>query len=83
MSYETIIWKESDGVGRLTLNRPETLNAWTAQFGSELRQVIEGEAAQDFVSVDAIADAGKAEHSRKGSAKPFLFRSVSPRKDAA
>ena len=28
--------------GRLTLNRPETLNAWTAEFGSELRQVVEG-----------------------------------------
>ena len=40
-----MIWDESDGVGRLTLNRPETLNAWTAQFGGELKQVVEGEAA--------------------------------------
>ena len=33
MPYETVIWEETDGVGRLTLSRPETLNAWTAQFG--------------------------------------------------
>ena len=41
MSYETVIWEQSGSVGRLTLNRPETLNAWTAEFGRELRQVIE------------------------------------------
>jgi len=34
LSYETVIWDESDGVGRLTLNRPETLNAWTANAGA-------------------------------------------------
>ena len=49
MSYETVIWEQSGAVGRLTLNRPQTLNAWTAQFGSELKQVVEGEAAKDSV----------------------------------
>ena len=29
MSYEHLIWEQDGGVGRLTLNRPETLNAWT------------------------------------------------------
>ena len=33
MSYETVIWDVEDGVGRITLNRPETLNAWNEQFG--------------------------------------------------
>jgi 2-(1,2-epoxy-1,2-dihydrophenyl)acetyl-CoA isomerase len=37
MGYETVIWEQADGVGRLTLNRPETLNAWTAAFGRELK----------------------------------------------
>ena len=33
MSYETVIWEVDDGVGRVTLNRPERLNAWNEQFG--------------------------------------------------
>jgi 2-(1,2-epoxy-1,2-dihydrophenyl)acetyl-CoA isomerase len=59
MSYETVIWEQTGGVGRLTLNRPETLNAWTAQFGSELRQVIEGEAADESVRAVLITGAGR------------------------
>lgn len=59
MSYETVIWEQSDAVGRLTLNRPQTLNAWTAQFGSELRQVVEGEAADESVRAVLVTGAGR------------------------
>jgi 2-(1,2-epoxy-1,2-dihydrophenyl)acetyl-CoA isomerase len=59
MSYETVIWEQSGGVGRLTLNRPETLNAWTAEFGRDLRAVIEGEAADDSVRAVLITGAGR------------------------
>ena len=59
MSYETVIWEQSGGVGRLTLNRPQTLNAWTAQLGSELGQVIEGEAADDSVRAVLIRGSGR------------------------
>jgi 2-(1,2-epoxy-1,2-dihydrophenyl)acetyl-CoA isomerase len=59
MSYETIIWEQSGAVGRLTLNRPHTLNAWTAQFGSELKQAVEGEAAQDSVRAVLVTGAGR------------------------
>ncbi len=59
MSYETVIWEEIDGVGRLTLNRPETLNAWTAEFGGELKQVVEGEAAEDSVRAVLVTGAGR------------------------
>ncbi len=59
MSYETVIWEQAGGVGRLTLNRPETLNAWTAEFGSELKQVVEGEAAQESVRAVLITGAGR------------------------
>ena len=41
MPLETVIWEQVGAVGRLTLNRPETLNAWSTQLGSELRQVLE------------------------------------------
>jgi 2-(1,2-epoxy-1,2-dihydrophenyl)acetyl-CoA isomerase len=59
VSYETVIWEQTGATGRLTLNRPETLNAWTAQFGRELKQVIEGEAAQDSVRALLVTGAGR------------------------
>jgi 2-(1,2-epoxy-1,2-dihydrophenyl)acetyl-CoA isomerase len=59
MSYETVIWEQSGGVGRLTLNRPETLNAWTAQFGRELKSVVEGDAADESVRAVLITGAGR------------------------
>jgi 2-(1,2-epoxy-1,2-dihydrophenyl)acetyl-CoA isomerase len=59
LSYETVIWEQSDGVGRLTLNRPETLNAWTVEFGRELRQVVEHEAAQESVRAVLVTGAGR------------------------
>src|SRR5256714_11249035 len=59
MGYETVIWEQDGGVGRLTLNRPETLNAWTAAFGEELKQVVTGEAADDSVRAVLITGAGR------------------------
>jgi 2-(1,2-epoxy-1,2-dihydrophenyl)acetyl-CoA isomerase len=59
VSYETVIWEQDGGVGRLTLNRPDSLNAWTAQFGRDLRSVIEGEAADDSVRAVLITGAGR------------------------
>src|SRR5258705_2412676 len=59
LSYETVIWEERDGVGRITLNRPETLNAWTAEFGGELKQVVEREAAEDSVRAVLVTGAGR------------------------
>src|SRR5437764_14656393 len=59
MRYETVIWEQSGGVGRLTLNRPDTLNAWTTQFGQELKSVVEGEAADESVRAMLITGAGR------------------------
>jgi 2-(1,2-epoxy-1,2-dihydrophenyl)acetyl-CoA isomerase len=59
MEYETIIWEQSGGVGRVTLNRPETLNAWTAQLGAELRALVEGEAAEDSIRAVLLTGAGR------------------------
>jgi 2-(1,2-epoxy-1,2-dihydrophenyl)acetyl-CoA isomerase len=59
LSHETIIWEEAGAVGRLTLNRPETLNAWTAEFGRELKEVVEGEAAQDSIRAVIVTGAGR------------------------
>jgi 2-(1,2-epoxy-1,2-dihydrophenyl)acetyl-CoA isomerase len=59
VAYKTIIWEQAGPVGRLTLNRPETLNAWTSELGSELRAAIEGEAAQDSIRAVLITGAGR------------------------
>src|SRR4051812_27478979 len=59
MSYETVIWDVEDGVGRITLNRPETLNAWNTQFGLDLRDVVTKEAQDDSVRALLITGAGR------------------------
>ncbi len=59
MSYETILWEQTGGVGRLTLNRPQTLNAWTPEFGGELLAVVRGEAAEESVRAVLITGAGR------------------------
>lgn len=59
MSYETLIWEQSGAVGKLTLNRPETLNAWIPEFGRELKQVVEHEAADESVRSVLITGAGR------------------------
>jgi len=60
MSYETVIWDVEDGVGRITLNRPDTLNAWNEQFGIDLRQVVTEDAQDDSVRALLITGAGRA-----------------------
>jgi 2-(1,2-epoxy-1,2-dihydrophenyl)acetyl-CoA isomerase len=59
LKYETVIWEQSGAVGRLTLNRPASLNAWTTQFGKDLVAVITGEAAQDSVRAVLVTGAGR------------------------
>jgi 2-(1,2-epoxy-1,2-dihydrophenyl)acetyl-CoA isomerase len=59
VGYETVIWEQAGGVGRLTLNRPERLNAWNSQFGSELLSVVEREAADDSVRAVLLSGAGR------------------------
>ncbi len=59
MSDKTVLWEASDGVGRITLNRPDSLNAWTPEFGAELREIIAGPAADDSVRAVLITGAGR------------------------
>jgi len=59
LSYETIIWEQSGGVGRLTLNRPDSLNAWTPELGLDLRTIIERDAADESVRAVLITGAGR------------------------
>jgi 2-(1,2-epoxy-1,2-dihydrophenyl)acetyl-CoA isomerase len=59
MSYETVDLKIENGVAEITLNRPERLNAWTSQFGDELREAILTDAAAPEVRSVLITGAGR------------------------
>jgi 2-(1,2-epoxy-1,2-dihydrophenyl)acetyl-CoA isomerase len=59
MAYETIQLTISDGVANVTLNRPERLNAWNAQFGDELRDALLKDAADPSVRAVLITGAGR------------------------
>jgi 2-(1,2-epoxy-1,2-dihydrophenyl)acetyl-CoA isomerase len=59
MSYEHVIWERDGGVGRITLNRPDSLNAWTHDFGRELKQVIEQDAADPAVRAVLVTGSGR------------------------
>ncbi len=59
MDYEHVIWEQDGGVGRITLNRPDSLNAWIEDFGRELKQVIEVDAADPCVRAVLVTGAGR------------------------
>ena len=40
MSYETIIYQETDNIAQITLNRPEVLNALNDQMLKELPDAV-------------------------------------------
>lgn len=57
---ETVLWEREGGVGRITLNRPTSLNAWTVPFGRELLRVLDEEAAEASVRAVLVTGAGRA-----------------------
>ncbi len=58
MDYETITWELADGVGVLTLNRPEVMNALNSQMRAEITQAIQ--AGQQRARVIVLTGAGRA-----------------------
>jgi 2-(1,2-epoxy-1,2-dihydrophenyl)acetyl-CoA isomerase len=59
LAYETIDVRVQDSVAEITLNRPDRLNAWTDQLGSELRNAIMKDAADQSVRAVLITGAGR------------------------
>jgi enoyl-CoA hydratase/carnithine racemase len=57
--YEQILTETSDGVLTITFNRPERLNAWTAQMGLELRTAFDRADADDEVRAIIVTGAGR------------------------
>jgi enoyl-CoA hydratase/carnithine racemase len=59
MDFEQIITETDEGIMTITLNRPERLNAWTAQMGHELRAAFDIADSDDEVRAIIVTGAGR------------------------
>ena len=60
MTYETIVWDATDGVGRLTFNRPEARNGITGQMMRELWDAVQRAAEEPSLKVLVLTGAGSS-----------------------
>lgn len=60
MPYETILYEPSDGIARITLNRPEKLNAISWQMQAELQQALWQADRDPSVHVVTLRGAGRS-----------------------
>ncbi len=60
MDYETVKVERRGGELRITLDRPDSMNAWDKQFGLDLRDAVDKAAADDDVRVVVVTGAGRA-----------------------
>ena len=66
MSYEHILVETEDGVGIVTLNRPDKLNAMNRKLSSELREAVKQFDADDSIGCIVITGAGTRAFSAGG-----------------
>jgi enoyl-CoA hydratase/carnithine racemase len=59
MTYEQILFDVADGIGTITLNRPDKLNAWTMRMGAEVRHALLRADRDEAVRVMVVTGAGK------------------------
>ena len=59
MGYAEVLYDVQGRVATVTLNRPDKLNAWTAQMGREVRAAMGEAAADDSVRVIVLTGAGR------------------------
>ena len=59
MTFEQITTELAERVLTITLNRPDRLNAWTAQMGSELTEAFDRADADDEVRAIIVTGAGR------------------------
>jgi 2-(1,2-epoxy-1,2-dihydrophenyl)acetyl-CoA isomerase len=60
LDLNTVDLKIEDRVGWLTLNRPDSLNAWTREFATDMIAALDHLAADDEVRAIVITGAGRA-----------------------
>ncbi len=59
MAEEIVTLSIGDGVARITLNRPETLNSWNEQLGQDLSAALDRAEQDDAVRAVLITGAGR------------------------
>lgn len=59
MAFETILFSVTDGVARLTLNRPERLNSFTEQMHAEVRTALQQLRSDPTARVLVLGGAGR------------------------
>jgi len=69
MIYEHILLERDDGVGIVTLNRPEVLNAMNRKLGAELLDAVKSFEASDAIGCVVITGAGDKAFSAGGDIK--------------
>jgi enoyl-CoA hydratase/carnithine racemase len=69
MAYEHILVEREDGVGIVTLNRPEVLNAINRKLGAELLDAVKTLDADDAIGCLVITGAGDKAFSAGGDIK--------------
>ena len=60
MSFETILLEKKEGIGVLTLNRPERMNAFNEKMEAEVVQALQEADQDEEVRVLGVTGAGKA-----------------------
>jgi enoyl-CoA hydratase len=59
MTFETLLYETTGRIARITLNRPERLNAISEKMPSEIRAAVEKANADDGIHVIVLAGAGR------------------------
>jgi enoyl-CoA hydratase/carnithine racemase len=60
MAYETILFQAAGGIARITLNRPEAMNAITPFMLKELKAAVQAAGKAEEVRVIVLTGAGRA-----------------------
>lgn len=60
MKFQNILFEITDGIARLTLNRPDKLNSFTGEMHAELRDALDAIQADKSVRVLVLTGAGRA-----------------------
>jgi enoyl-CoA hydratase/carnithine racemase len=72
MAYETVLFDREDGVGIITLNRPESLNAMNRKLGAELADAMKQCNEDDAIGCIVVTGAGEKAFSAGGDIKEQL-----------
>lgn len=60
MDLRTVLYEVTDGVALVTLNRPEAMNAWTAELADDLALAMGAADADESVRAVVVTGAGRA-----------------------